>query len=83
MSFASSGAGAGRDPWVIRRHLDLKNTNMSQIAKKLQLSPAMVQQTVKGSKNNRRVLAMLRELGCPVEALSLPEDMKPETDERS
>ncbi|CCO22200.1 hypothetical protein [Maridesulfovibrio hydrothermalis] len=76
MSFAASGAGRYRDPWEIRKFLNSKGTSMSGVAVDIGLSPVIVQQTVKGVRNNRKVLAKLRELGCPVGALSLPEDMK-------
>ncbi|OEU69164.1 MAG: hypothetical protein BA863_03495 [Desulfovibrio sp. S3730MH75] len=76
MSFAASGAGRFRNPWAIREFLDSKGTNMSRVAVEIGLSAVIVQQTVRGVRNNKKVLAKLKELGCPVGALSLPEDMK-------
>jgi len=76
MNSAASGAGKFRDPWVIRKRLDELGTNMARIAKKIDVSPNLVHATVKGAKNNRRVLTALLEVGCSPKILSLPEDMK-------
>ena len=76
MSFAASGAGRSRDPWPIRRRLNELGTNMAQIARDIGISQTVVQGTVKGQRNNRRVLTALLEAGCEPEILSLPEDMK-------
>lgn len=81
MSFAASGAGKFRDPWAIRRCLDSKGTNMAQIARKIGVSPNLVHATVKGVRNNRRVLTALLEVGCSPKILSLPEDMKEKTND--
>ena len=35
-----------------------------------------VQETLRGVRNDRRVLGWLKEKGCPVEFLALPEDMR-------
>lgn len=75
---AGRGAGKYRDPWEIRRFLSLQDTNMLRIAEQLGVKYPQVQETVKGIRNDRRVLAYLRDMGCPLNALSLPEDLKAE-----
>jgi hypothetical protein len=39
-------------------------------------SHSLVANTLAGRQNNRRVLQYLKDKGCPVEYLDLPEDMK-------
>lgn len=72
---AARGAGLFRDPWGIRKFLSLRGTNMRQIAKEMGKHPQQVQETVRGIRNDREVLARLRDMGCPEEYLSLPKDM--------
>ena len=45
------------------------------VADDLGVASSLVQDTVRGIKNNRRVLAYLLELGCPRKFLSLPPDL--------
>lgn len=78
MNFAATGAGRNRDPWEIRKFLNVKGTNMTKLARSLGVSVNLVHVTVTGARNNRKVLTALRELGCPEKVLSLPEDMKEE-----
>jgi transcriptional regulator with XRE-family HTH domain len=47
-----------------------------EIGNRLGMGQSVVSRTIFGSANNRRVLALLRDEGCPVHALALPEDMK-------
>lgn len=75
---AGRAAGRYRDPWEIRKFLSLRGTNMLRIAKELGKYPQQVQETVRGTRNDREVLAKLRDMGCPEKYLSLPEDMKQE-----
>lgn len=77
MSNDLAGVGVGRDrmPFRIREFLAKKRSNMSKIAKELGLSHQVVQATVKGIKNNRKVLGKLQGMGCPEKYLSLPDDM--------
>jgi hypothetical protein len=73
-----SGVGAGkyRRPWRIREYLDSINYSMAAVARDVDRSATLVRETVQGNKNNRPVLRRLVELGCPIEDLSLPEDMR-------
>lgn len=74
---AGVGPGKFRDPWAIRRFLSERGLNMSALARALEISPQAVQETVRGTRNTRKVLARLLEMGCPHEVLSLPDDLKP------
>lgn len=73
---AAVGAGKFRDPWRIRGFLDSQNITMMDIANELGFSHSVVSRTVKGTLNNRKVLARLREIGCPTKYLGLPKDMQ-------
>ncbi|MFW5490401.1 MAG: hypothetical protein ACNI3A_18590 [Desulfovibrio sp.] len=73
---AGVGAGRYRDPWGIRRFLDANGKTMTDVARTLDISSQAVSATVKGVRNNRRVLRLLRDMGCPAKALSLPDDLK-------
>jgi transcriptional regulator with XRE-family HTH domain len=73
---AAYGAGRQRQPWRIREFLDGKGKTQADVARALKMSPAVVNRTIRGSVNNRAVLGYLRDLGCPVTVLSLPEDMQ-------
>jgi len=73
---AGRGAGMYRDPWEIRKFLSLRNTNMRKLAQELGVKYPQVQETVRGIRNDRTVLAHLRDMGCPLAALSLPDDLK-------
>lgn len=73
---AAAGPGKQRRPYRIREFLDAQGLKMADIARQLGVTHQAVASTVKGAKNNRRVLAVLRDMGCPVEALGLPDDME-------
>ncbi len=73
---AAMGAGRNRRPWLIREFLDGLGKTQADVARELDKNPAIVNRTIRGSVNNRDVLGYLRELGCPEEHLSLPNDMK-------
>ncbi|WP_243451388.1 hypothetical protein [Desulfovibrio psychrotolerans] len=49
---------------------------MAEIARQLNLPHQTVSATVRGVKNNREVLKALRDMGCPLDALSLPDELK-------
>ena len=72
---AAVGAGRNRNHWGIRAYLAEIGKNMRMVADDLGVASSLVQDTVRGIKNNRRVLAYLLELGCPRKYLSLPPDL--------
>ena len=75
---AAPGAGRNRKPYRIREFLDAEGKNMADIARDLGVTIQAVSATVRGSRNHRKVLVALRDMGCPLDALSLPEDLKNE-----
>lgn len=73
---AAVGAGKNRQPWQIRGYLaDRLGMSMADVARELDMTDSLVRDTIRGARNNRRVLAYLRDAGCPVKYLSLPPDM--------
>jgi hypothetical protein len=56
--------------WMLRQGI-----TVGRIAEQLQVSASLVSQTIKGGKNNRRVLRCLLEAGCPRDILGLPDDL--------
>lgn len=73
---AGRGAGKFRKPWEIRKVLSLRGTSMREVADVIGVKYTQVTETVKGIRNDRKVLAHLFEIGCPAHALSLPADLK-------
>ena len=73
---AGTGAGKFRKPYRIREYLDSQGTNMKRVADELGVNPSLVRDTIRGVKNNRRVLSKLQDMGCPERYLSLPKDMQ-------
>ncbi|MFV0423512.1 helix-turn-helix domain-containing protein [Oleidesulfovibrio sp.] len=73
---AATGAGIHRQPFRIREFLDARGLSMADVARQLGVSAQAVSATVRGRRNHRKVLEALRDMGCPVEVLSLPEDLK-------
>jgi hypothetical protein len=71
-----AAAGKNRESWRIREFLDGLGLHMVDVARSLDVSRNLVGETVKGLRNNRKILTHLRELGCPEKWLDLPEDMK-------
>lgn len=71
--FAGVGSGKFRQPFRIKEFLAGKGINMSHIARELGVHHSLVGYTVKGTKNNKKVLKHLLDLGCPKEYLSMPE----------
>lgn len=65
------GDGKGRDPWAIRKWLAA--TPARDMAGVMRLAGVkhhhQVSDTVRGGRNDRRVLKALEELGCPEELL--------------
>jgi transcriptional regulator with XRE-family HTH domain len=72
---AGVASGKYRQPWRIKEFLSTKGMNMADVAEALGVDHARVSKTVKGTLNNRRVLAWLRDFGVPKEYLSLPKDL--------
>lgn len=72
---AGTGPGKFRKPFRIREFLDSIGSNMKSVADEMGVNPSLVRDTIRGTKNNRRVLAKLQDMGCPERYLSLPDDM--------
>lgn len=51
------------------------------LAEQSGVSSALVSATIHGRRNNRKVLRLLIELGCPATLLALPGDMTPTDDD--
>ena len=60
-----SGIGKGRNPLLIRGFLAKNRLNMSVIARMAETYPSIVQATIRGVRNHKRVLTILENLGCP------------------
>lgn len=73
---AGIGAGRNRKPFVIKEWMFARGLTQGDIRDHLEISQSVVSRTIFGSANNRRVLAYLRDEGCPEHALALPNDMK-------
>ncbi|GFK94755.1 hypothetical protein NNJEOMEG_02602 [Fundidesulfovibrio magnetotacticus] len=71
-----AAVGRKREAWRIREFLDGLGMCMADVARDLGLSRNLVGETVKGARNNKKVLDYLRELGCPEKWLDLPEAVK-------
>ena len=71
-----SGAGRERDSWGIREWLAAQKLNMTKVARILEVHPTNVTRTVAGIDNNRKVLLYLKNIGCPLKSLSLPDDIR-------
>ncbi|WP_291325310.1 hypothetical protein [Desulfovibrio sp. UCD-KL4C] len=77
--FASVGAGRDRNPWPIKEWMDFHGIRQADIAIKAGVKGhSLVSRTIHGGANNKKVLGALRDLGCPDNILSLPEEMKTE-----
>ena len=63
------GKGKGRKPWQVREWLAGQGLNMAAVARIAQVHHNVVQETVRGTRNHNRVLAVLEELGCPSQYL--------------
>ena len=74
---AGVGAGKKRHPWRIKEWMSANGLQQTDIAKEAGISAvSVVSRTINGGVNNRKVLATLRNIGCPVKFLALPEDIK-------
>jgi len=69
------GAGAKRDYWAIKVWLDTNNLTLKEIAKKESIHVGLVSATIRGTRNTRRVIKRLLDMGCPPEIISVPDDM--------
>lgn len=74
-SHAGVGAGRYRKPWRIKEWLSSQGLYQKDIAARLGIPAETVSRTVLGRANNRKVLRLLKELGCPASYLSLPDDL--------
>jgi len=75
------GAGETRDYWAIKRWLHDRKLTLGDIAAALELtSIGLVSATIRGVRNNRRVLQWFLNNECPADILSLPDDMKSSED---
>ena len=63
------GRGKGRDPWEIRKLLSNLGLNMQDVAVMAGTYRHTVSDTVKGLRNHARTLAVLENLGLPLELL--------------
>ena len=63
------GIGKGRQPWRIREYLSGIGKTMTDVARTAETYPQVAQETIKGTRNHRRVLETLERLGCPREYL--------------
>lgn len=70
-----TGAGRKRQTYRILEWLNRKGITQESIAVELGVHPSLISGTIRGVKNNRRVLRVLVERGCPAKFLSLPKDM--------
>lgn len=71
---AGVGAGRERDPWEIKRQMDLLRITQADVAQKAGIkSHSVVSRTINGVANNEKVLRALVSYGVGVECLSLPE----------
>jgi transcriptional regulator with XRE-family HTH domain len=57
--------------WLVRREI-----TQTEIAREAGVTPGLVNRTIYGKANNRRVLRRLVEKGVPEKLLGLPEDMQ-------
>jgi len=80
-----SGLGKGRDCMLIQREIRDKGLSMSGIARALDVHHSLVQSTVCGTRNNRKVLAYLLKIGVHPKQLfpmayKAPEAFRPAID---
>lgn len=69
-------AGRNRQIWRIREYLQGKGLSMKDVALAVGVSNQLISETLRGIRNNRKVLTHLRDMGCPEQFLDLPEDLK-------
>jgi transcriptional regulator with XRE-family HTH domain len=70
--------GKNRQPWRIREFLESKGMNQADVSREVGVSQHVMSETIRGIRNSRKVLVYLRDQGCPVKHLDLPEDLKPQ-----
>jgi hypothetical protein len=64
-----------RDYWAIKKWLVINKISMKKIAELEGVHWTLVTHTIRGTKNNKKILKRLVTLGCPVESLNLPENL--------
>lgn len=69
------GSGKQRQSFRIYEWLDANEISVNSISISIGITPSMVSSTIRGRKNNRRILQKLVEMGCPKDILSLPADL--------
>ena len=69
-------AGKHRQPWRIREWLETREMSLADLGAAVGVNRQLASETVRGLRNNRRVLSYLVELGCPDRYLDLPQEMK-------
>ncbi len=74
--YVARGAGMQRQPFKIKEWLAFQGLTMADVARQAKINVRIVGDTVRGVRNHRETLKYLRSMGCPVEFLGLPEDMK-------
>ena len=67
------GSGKSRQSFRIYEWLDAKQISIKSIAETAGVTSSTVSSTIRGKRNDRRVLKVLVDLGCPEDILSLPE----------
>jgi len=65
-----------RRPREIRAFLVRRGIKIVELAAEIGIHYSLVVHTIRGARNNRRVLSALRDLGCPAEYLALPDDLR-------
>lgn len=68
-------AGKSRQPWRIREWLAGKGMSLSDVGNEVGVNRQLASETVRGIRNNRKVLTFLRDIGCPKHFLDLPEEL--------
>lgn len=63
------GCGKGRNPWAIREYLCSLGLSMAEVGRMANTYPQVAQETIRGTRNHRRVLKALEDLNCPREYL--------------
>jgi len=69
-------AGKNRQPWRIREWLDAKGMTLTDVGNAVGVNRQLASETVRGLRNNKRILTHLRDMGCPERFLDLPEQLK-------
>ena len=65
-----------RDYHAIKKWLDKHGIRVQSLAINVGLHKTTASHTIRGFKNNRKILKYLANLGCPLSILNLPSDLK-------